>query len=210
MDHTLFYIAGILLILIALAISAIGMRSDDFPSNGVMLGGIAATALVVVITAFGAVILSQAESEEREEDEEAALAEEELTAENEEEGAGEPEAPMNSGEGPAEASADVGSAVFVENGCGSCHSLADLGDEALGQVGPNLDEALVDKDPAYIETSIIDPSAVVAEGFTDGIMPGGYANDIAPEDLDALVDYLSEATSEGGGGSGSGSGSGQK
>ena len=37
--------------------------------------------------------------------------------------------------------------------------------------GPNLDEALVDEDADFIRTSIVDPGAEVAEGFGDGIMP---------------------------------------
>jgi len=226
MDETLFYVAGIALILVALGISAIGMRSDDFPSTGVLRAGVALTAAVVVVTAFGAVTLSEAEQEERETEETAALAEEELAAENEESGAAEPETPEGSGQGPTDAGPepteengqapndaggppevidDAGSAVFVENGCGSCHTLTDLGDDALGQIGPNLDEALVDEDAAFIETSIVDPSANVEEGFSDGIMPGDYAAQIAPADLTALVGYLSQATS-GGGGSSSGSG----
>ena len=71
-------------------------------------------------------------------------------------------------------SAADGPRVFVDNGCGSCHSLAELGTDAQGTIGPNLDEALVDKDAKFIQTSIVDPSADVAEGFPDGTMPQDY------------------------------------
>ena len=36
----------------------------------------------------------------------------------------------------------------------------------------------------------------VAQGFSDGIMPATYGNDIAPEDLKALVQFLSECAGE--------------
>ena len=45
--------------------------------------------------------------------------------------------------------------------------------------------------------SIVDPSAVLAEGYQDGVMPKDFAESLTPEQLDALVGYLS---GEGGGG----------
>ena len=56
-----------------------------------------------------------------------------------------------------------GAAVFEAQGCGSCHTLAAAG--STGETGPDLDGALADRDPGYIEESIVDPAAVVAEGY---------------------------------------------
>ena len=46
------------------------------------------------------------------------------------------------GEGGSEGDAAAGEAIFAENGCGSCHTLAAAG--ASGSIGPNLDEAQPD------------------------------------------------------------------
>jgi cytochrome c oxidase subunit 2 len=83
-------------------------------------------------------------------------------------------------------------ALFTDSGCGGCHALADAGTN--GGTGPDLDEALAGEDAAFIEESIVDPSAEIEEGFSDGIMPPNYGDQLTPEELDALVKYLAEVT----------------
>ena len=61
------------------------------------------------------------------------------------------------------AGAPDGKAVFTAAGCGGCHALADAG--TTGGTGPDLDEVLADKDEAFIEESIVDPSAEIAAGL---------------------------------------------
>lgn len=90
-----------------------------------------------------------------------------------------------------EAGAPDGRAIFTEQGCGGCHALADAG--TTGGTGPELDEALAGQDAPFIEESITDPSAEIAEGFSD-IMPKDYGTRLQPEELDALVQYLDEVT----------------
>jgi cytochrome c oxidase subunit 2 len=90
------------------------------------------------------------------------------------------------------AGAPDGKAVFTETGCGGCHALADAG--STGGTGPNLDEGLKGKDAAFIEQSIVDPSAEITKGFSDGIMPPNYRDTLQPAELDALVKYLGEVT----------------
>ena len=228
---TLFYVIGIGLVLLALLISLIGMRSESFPSTGVLRAGVALVGLVVLVTAYSAVGSAQDEQSKREAEAngESAAATEQQTATNAEDAGGGPAgvadlpaatgqgddgaagggAPPSAGEGSAPASgqapasgtqvasgdAQAGAPVFVDTGCGSCHTLAAGGASAVGQIGPNLDEALVDKDPAFIETSIVDPGAYVEDGFGDGIMPQNYADQLSPTDLANLVAYLSESTS---------------
>ena len=207
--ETFFYVVGIALVLLALAISALGLRSDKFPTAGMLRVGVLVVFLVVGATAYAAVQLSEDEQEHRlaEENEAAAeLAAEEKEA-AEDEGEVETPAPAEQGKGPADPAegtdqggdtpagaqvAAAGEGVFLDQGCGGCHSLAALGPDAVGDVGPNLDEALVDEDADFIRTSIVDPGAEVAEGFGDGIMPTTYGTDIAAPDLDALVAYLDE------------------
>jgi cytochrome c oxidase subunit 2 len=83
-------------------------------------------------------------------------------------------------------------ALFTDTGCGGCHALADAG--TSGGVGPDLDETLADADEAFIRESIVDPSAEVAQGFSDGLMPPNYGDQLTPGELDALVGYLAEVT----------------
>ena len=56
---------------------------------------------------------------------------------------------------------------------------------------------LADKDEAFIEESIVDPNAVIADGFQADIMPPNYQDTLPPAQLDALVKYLSEVTKGG-------------
>jgi len=212
--ETFFYVMGGILVLLALVISAIGMKSKDFPSAGVLRVGVLIVALVVGATAFGAVELSQEEAGHRldEENIEAAEEAEVTTEENAAEAGGGPNsgsANIDDGdetsEGRKQAADDAanGEEVFLAEGCGGCHSLAALGDQAGGTVGPNLDEALVDKDAEYIETSIVEPDAEIAEGFGEGIMPDDYEQVLDDEQLQSLVAYLQQAT-QGNAGSGGG------
>jgi cytochrome c oxidase subunit II len=96
------------------------------------------------------------------------------------------------GEEAGDGEAPDGKAVFTDAGCGGCHELADAG--TSGGTGPNLDESLAGQDEAFIEQSIVDPSAEIAEGFEDGIMPPNFGDTLQPAELDALVKYLAEVT----------------
>ncbi|HET6830422.1 MAG TPA: c-type cytochrome [Solirubrobacterales bacterium] len=193
MAESLFYIAGGALIAVTLILSLFGMRSDRFPSGNVLAVGIAVVFLLVAATAVGAVELAQHEEGERLEEAnvEADAAEAEETAEGEEAGAAPAPTPDEKG-GTGAGSGLDGAQVFVSVGCGSCHTVAELGSDATGTIGPNLDSALAGKDDAFIEESIVDPSAVVAKGFPDGTMPANYGTELSPEEIDALVAFLSK------------------
>jgi cytochrome c oxidase subunit 2 len=105
--------------------------------------------------------------------------------------AGEEEGGSEADETGDGAAAPDGKALFAENGCGGCHALSDAG--STGGTGPDLDEVLADKDAPFIEKSIVDPGAEVAEGFSD-LMPPNYGDTLQPAELDALVKYLAEVT----------------
>jgi mono/diheme cytochrome c family protein len=77
--------------------------------------------------------------------------------------------------------------VFTDK-CGSCHTLKAAG--TAGTQGPDLDQALVGKDANFIEESIVDPDAEVASGYSAGIMPQDFEQQLPPENLKALVQYL--------------------
>src|SRR5439155_659078 len=68
--------------------------------------------------------------------------------------------------------ATAGKAVWDNNSCGSCHTLAAAG--ATGTVGPDLDTAISGDAgstplPEFVKESIIDPEKVIAKGFSGGI-----------------------------------------
>lgn len=82
-----------------------------------------------------------------------------------------------------------GGQVYANSGCGACHTFAAA--ESTGNVGPNLDDVLPGQDTAMIETSIVNPEAVLSQGFAGGIMPADYGESIEPADLELLVRFLS-------------------
>jgi cytochrome c oxidase subunit 2 len=96
------------------------------------------------------------------------------------------------GGGGGGGAAPDGKALFASAGCGGCHTLADAGTN--GQTGPDLDQVLKGKDEAFIKTSIEDPSAEIAKGYQDGIMPSNFKDQLQPAEIDALVKYLKETT----------------
>jgi cytochrome c oxidase subunit 2 len=77
--------------------------------------------------------------------------------------------------------------------CASCHTLAEA--NASGTVGPDLDQVLKGKDAAFIHESIVDPDAEIASGFTAGIMPAVYGDQLDDQQLADLVAFLQQATS---------------
>jgi mono/diheme cytochrome c family protein len=94
---------------------------------------------------------------------------------------------------------------FFATNCGGCHTLAQAG--TTGTVGPNLDQVLQGQTPAEISESITQPDAKIESGFPAGVMPQNYGTTLTPEDLQALVMFLTQAVG-GGGGGGAGAGGG--
>lgn len=104
-------------------------------------------------------------------------------------GDGEEEAPP---ETPPAEEAVSGEQLFADQGCGGCHTLAAAG--TSGTTGPDLDEALRGQDQAFIRESIVDPNAMIADGFDSGVMPQDFGERLSGEELDALVEYLEQST----------------
>jgi mono/diheme cytochrome c family protein len=82
----------------------------------------------------------------------------------------------------------AGRAVFTSAGCGACHTFAPAG--TSGSVGPNLDEALQGLDPEFIRQSIVDPNAEITQGYSAGVMPQNFGQELSPQQLDDLVAFL--------------------
>ena len=100
--------------------------------------------------------------------------------------------------------AAAGKQVFTGvGGCGSCHMLADAG--TTGNAGPNLDTHLRTdcasaKSKAVrgatlakcIYTAITKPYAYLPAGYQAGVMPSTFAQTLKPNEITALVNYLSK------------------
>jgi mono/diheme cytochrome c family protein len=85
-------------------------------------------------------------------------------------------------------SSAAGRAVFTSAGCGACHTFAPAG--TSGSVGPDLDEALQGKDAEFIRQSIVDPNAEITQGYSAGVMPQNFGQELSPQQLDDLVAFL--------------------
>ncbi len=189
-NETLFYILGLALVAIALILSFAGMRFKNFPgSNGLLIGVTSLVAVLVVATSVFA--WRNGEDEQAHKAEELAEAaehseEEGDTAEADEETGPDTETTVTT------ASTAEGAELFNSQGCSGCHTLADAG--SSGTTGPDLDGALEGQSAEFIKTSIIDPNDEIAQGYPPDVMPQSYESQMTPEELDALVQYLVEAT----------------
>jgi mono/diheme cytochrome c family protein len=99
----------------------------------------------------------------------------------------------------------AGKQVFTGvGGCGSCHTLAAAA--TTGTVGPNLDTDLKTSCATAqskkvrgatlaqcIRTAIIKPYAYIPSGFKAGIMPSNFEQTLKPNEIKALVNFLSTA-----------------
>ena len=102
-------------------------------------------------------------------------------------------ATTGTGEAPAGAAA-AGKQIFTASAqppCASCHTLAEA--NATGTVGPDLDQVLQGKDAAFIHESIVNPEAEIAQGFTGGIMPATYSDQLDDQELADLVAFLEQS-----------------
>jgi len=104
--------------------------------------------------------------------------------------------PIAPGEGP-------GAQVYANQGCGSCHILAEA--QSAGVLGPNLDEVIPGMTRAKIEESIVNPAAEQAAGYENAIMPNRWSN-LPPQELQDLIDFLVDSSGGGGGGANGGGG----
>ena len=101
------------------------------------------------------------------------------------------------GAAPPKVPGGPGAQVFVNKGCGTCHTFKAA--EAGGVTGPNLDEELPGESEAAVKEMIVDPNAEIAKGYPPNVMPPNYEQLLSSKELDDLVKYLIENA---GGGSG--------
>lgn len=108
-------------------------------------------------------------------------------------GGGEAELPGDSSRGKElYEQATIGSAGAP--GCANCHSLEPdvtiIGPSYAG-IATRAGTAVPGKSAAeFLRESIIDPDAVMTEGFPAGVMYPKYGSDLSEEDIDDLVAFL--------------------
>ncbi len=183
MNETLFYVFGIVLVVSAVGVAAIGLRFESFPSSrGILAATIVYFAAVVGATAVFAVLNAEDEQRHREA---------EQAAEAQPESGGETTT-GGSNQGSGTASVSEGKQLFAANGCGSCHTLKAAGSD--GTIGPNLDQGLKGQTTSFIRESIVDPNAEITKGFPADTMPQTFGQQLSPSQLDALVAFLASST----------------
>ncbi len=75
--------------------------------------------------------------------------------------------------------------VLIKNGCIACHAVLD----SQAEIGPELNTVGQRLSREAIRESIINPSAVIAEGYPP-IMPGDFADKMMVKELEMVVDFL--------------------
>jgi mono/diheme cytochrome c family protein len=90
------------------------------------------------------------------------------------------------------AGATTGEQIFTAAGCAGCHTLSKAG--ATGNIGPSLNDLANSPDikgspEDYVRQSVLDPDAVVTQGFQAGVMPS-FKGKLTDKQVDALVQYL--------------------
>ena len=76
--------------------------------------------------------------------------------------------------------------------CGACHARR-RGHERPDGPEPRRSAAGQGR-RLHRAASIIDPNSEIADGYSQGIMPGNYKDTLTPEQVKALVDYLGKVT----------------
>lgn len=76
--------------------------------------------------------------------------------------------------------------IGAQAGCITCHSL----DADTVVVGPSMAGVGARLSDAELRESILDPNAVLAEGFPADTMPNVWGDELSDEQVDQLVAYL--------------------
>ncbi len=86
---------------------------------------------------------------------------------------------------PGNTPEERGKNLFTGMGCVGCHMVNGQG----GAVGPDLTQ-VYSKGEDYIHQSIVQPNAVVVEGFQPNIMPQNFAQRMSEENISDIIAYL--------------------
>ncbi len=82
--------------------------------------------------------------------------------------------------------ATTGLEAIDKFGCAGCHDL----DGSEADIGPKLNGIGKRMTADEVKTAIIDPNAIIAEGFEAEMMPDDFADQMDDSELSLIVDYL--------------------
>jgi disulfide bond formation protein DsbB len=88
---------------------------------------------------------------------------------------------------PPPTSSHPGFALLTAQGCVACHDVTG----PTVRIGPPLSNVGERLSAAEIRRSILEPDAVIAEGFQPGLMLQDFGEKLTPDELDQIVGYLS-------------------
>ena len=71
--------------------------------------------------------------------------------------------------------------------CDACHVITGEG----GDIGPDISQIGGERDRAYLRQALLDPNAVIAEGFEADTMPDDLGEQMYVLELEILLDFLS-------------------
>lgn len=191
MDETLFYVFGIALVLSALALSALGLRSESFPPGRVMLAGVIAY-FVALVSATSTFAVLNARDEQRKRDAEHAEAPATVPAGGEQtttttgtttttdaaQGAGETVKVSSPADGtlifePSKLTAKAGSVTIdYDNPSPVDHSIA------IEAGGETLDESEIAADATLTATADLEPGRFVYYCTVPGHREAGMVGDL--------------------------------
>ncbi len=82
-----------------------------------------------------------------------------------------------------------GRALFADEGCDRCHSIAATGAE--GKLGPRLD--VIDDDAGDIAEAIVEPREDTVDGFPEKLMPDDYGDRLSETQVADLAAFVAAA-----------------
>lgn len=88
--------------------------------------------------------------------------------------------------GGAPAPAATGEEAVGKYGCAACHVINGSG----GDLGPDLTGLGGRQNVLVIQQSIVDPNAVIADGFAQGLMPADFGDKMTVKELSMIVELL--------------------
>jgi len=97
-----------------------------------------------------------------------------------------PEAAPVSEDDDDEELATTGLEVVENYGCAGCHDL----DGSEADIGPALNGIGTRMSADEIKEAIVDPNAVITEGYEADMMPDYFGDDMAESEIDLITDYL--------------------
>ncbi len=103
-----------------------------------------------------------------------------------------PETPVggpapSAAEAPPAAPVQEPEAALTKHACTACHAVL----ESQSPIGPPLTDVGARLTPEEIRQSIVDPNAVIAQGFAPNMMPLDLADRMTARELELIVDFLS-------------------